>query len=244
LFYVRGARGAEILEKYFDVPRPWDFARTDLVQVVLQTNSGECVASSSEEGTTTSTSDGGGGGGSTGSAAGVLCFTESAVVAMADGSYKRIADVVVGDYVRTGTDHGRGLVTATLYHPVDRKVPVVIHVTQEYGALVGTPDHPVLLVVDDQDDDETDEQWVAFGSLDDGTTTAVRYFDEHYYVTTFYNLEIDGDQPGQSSHSYVVNGIVASGLGDNPVLNSMFPRQQQQEASSWPVVAVAASQQQ
>jgi hypothetical protein len=235
------------LEKYFDVPRPWDFARTDLVQVVLQTSSGECVESSSEEETTSSSGGGDGGGDGGGaasggsSASGVLCFTESALVAMADGtSYKRIADVVVGDYVQTGTDHGRGLVTATLHHPVGREVPVVIHVTNEYGtALVGTPDHPVLLVVDDQDDDETDEQWVAFGRLDGGPTTAVRWFEEHYYVNTFYNLEIDGDQPGQSSHSYVVNGIVASGLGDNLVLNSMFPRQQQE---AWPV-AVAASQQ-
>jgi hypothetical protein len=231
---------AEILEKYFDVPRPWDFARTDLVQVVLQTSSGECVASDEE--TTTSSSGGGDGGGaaSTGSAGGVLCFTESALVAMADGTrYKRIADVVVGDFVRTGTDHGQGLVTATLHHPVNRKVPVVIHVTNEYGALVGTPDHPVL-VVDNQDNDEKG-QWVAFGSLDGGTTTAVRFFfEEHYYVTTFYNLEIDGDQPGQSSHSYVVNGIVASGLGDNLVLNSMFPRQQE---TAWSTTVEASQQQ-
>ena len=45
------------------------------------------------------------------------------------------------------------------------------------------------------------------------------------FVDFFYNLEIDGDAPGESSHSYVVNGITASGLGDGHVLNEMFPRQ-------------------
>jgi Hint-domain len=224
------------LEKYFDVPRPWDFARTDLVQVVLQTNSGECVASSETEETTSGGGDGGGASAG-GSAGGVLCFTESALVAMADGSYQRIADVVVGEYVRTGTDQGQGLVTAVLHHPVAREVPVVVHVTEKYGALVGTPDHPVLLIVD-QDDEK--EQWVAFGSLDDGATVR---FEEHYYVETFYNLEIDGDQPGSSSHSYVVNGIIASGLGDNPVLNTLFPRQQEASSQVAAVSSTAQSQQ-
>ena len=53
-------------------------------------------------------------------------------------------------------------------------------------------------------------------------------FDIHFYIQQidfFYNLEIDGETPGESSHSFVVNGIVASGLGDNDVLNKMFPRQ-------------------
>jgi hypothetical protein len=45
------------------------------------------------------------------------------------------------------------------------------------------------------------------------------------HVEAFYNLEIDGDQAGKSSHSYVVNGIVASGLGDNEDLNKLSPRQ-------------------
>jgi hypothetical protein len=49
---------------------------------------------------------------------------------------------------------------------------------------------------------------------------------ETRYVDTFYNLEVDGDAPGEtSSHSYVVNGVEASGNGDNYLLNTLFPRQ-------------------
>ena len=48
---------------------------------------------------------------------------------------------------------------------------------------------------------------------------------EKRHIDTFYNLEIDGDKPGESAHAYVVNGVVASGLGDNVVLNTRFPRQ-------------------
>ena len=48
---------------------------------------------------------------------------------------------------------------------------------------------------------------------------------EKRLIETFYNLEIDGDKPGESAHAYVVNGVVASSLGDNVVLNTRFPRQ-------------------
>ena len=38
---------------------------------------------------------------------------------------------------------------------------------------------------------------------------------EERFVNVFYNLEIDGQAlVGESSQSYVVNGVVASGLGD------------------------------
>ena len=43
-------------------------------------------------------------------------------------------------------------------------------------------------------------------------------------IDTLYNLEIDGDAPGASNHSYVVGGLVASGNGDGH-LNALFPRQ-------------------
>ena len=43
-------------------------------------------------------------------------------------------------------------------------------------------------------------------------------------IDTLYNLEIDGDAPGASNHSYVVGDLVASGNGDGR-LNELFPRQ-------------------
>ena len=48
---------------------------------------------------------------------------------------------------------------------------------------------------------------------------------ETRYVDAFYNLEVDGDAPGASAHAYMVSGVVASGNGDNTVLNTRFPRQ-------------------
>jgi len=49
---------------------------------------------------------------------------------------------------------------------------------------------------------------------------------ENFYVYILYNLEIDGLDPyGQSQHSYIVNGIVASSLGNNVLLNQLFQPQ-------------------
>ena len=44
-------------------------------------------------------------------------------------------------------------------------------------------------------------------------------------ASALYNLEIDGDRPGASNHSYVVGEVVASGLGDGVELNARFRRQ-------------------
>ena len=122
--------GDQVLETYFGITRPWSFERTDIVQSVAQTNSRECVGFSSNE---TDTGSGGGSGGSAGNGdtgGGVLCFTNTALIAMVDGSFKNISDVRIGDYVATGTGYGIGLVTDTLIHPVNAKVPVAVMNTE------------------------------------------------------------------------------------------------------------------
>lgn len=204
----------EILEDYFDVPRPWNFTAVDLNQIVRQTNSRECVEVV-DSGTSASDggdSDGGDGGGSGGGGGALLCFTEDAQVEMADGTLRSIKDVKEGDYVATGTGIGRGLVTEALVHPVNKEVEVA-SVETEYGELVGTPDHPVL---------EAGE-WVEIADI---PSSSAEVSMEQRYVDVFYNLEVDGDVlDDSSSHSYVVNGVVASGLGDNEILNAKFPRQ-------------------
>lgn len=214
----------EVLEEEFGVVRPWDFEAPDYVQFVAQTDSQECAAVEDDEGSSGSGSNGGGGGGGGGGDGTVdLCFTENALVTMADGSMRVISSMEKGDVVSTGMGTSTGRVTEVLVHRAKKAIDVTI-VTTPLGELVGTSSHPVFM----------DGIWMEMEqAMDDGS------FDRHHYhgakarkeiryVEVMYNLEVDGDSPGSSSHSYVVNGIVASGLGDNLVLNRMFARQ-----SSW-----------
>ena len=149
---------------------------------------------------------------------------------MVDGSFKRIADVKIGDYVHTGFQGDVGLVTEVLKHEVGRDVPVAI-VPTSFGNLIGTLDHPIYF----------NHQWIelseALNFSKDGTGTIMKnkaLLDGRVSVQNidwFYNLEVDGHIPGMSGHSYVVNGIIASGLGDNVKLNTLFQRQK-----AWKVV--------
>jgi len=197
----------QVLEKYLDVERPWDFAADNIQQIVHDTSSDStCDGKPEDEG------DAGAGAADEeeGEAGDIFCFTDEALVTMADGTLQKIKDVKVGDLVSTGTSFGNGVVTDLLVHPMNREVDVA-NIDTPYGMLIGTPSHPML----------HESEWVELGSLSDhGVQTSVQYID------FFYNLEVDGNTPGQSSHSFIVNGIIASGLGDNDVLNRMFPRQE------------------
>lgn len=202
--------GDEILESYFDIPRPWSFVVTDIVQSVAQTNSRECVGvSGNSTGSGTSSGSGGSSAGNGSGGGSVLCFTGDAKVEMTDGTIKEIRDVQVGDKVATGYDNLAGLVTKALLHPVENIVPVAVIVT-EHGELVGTPSHPIF----------HDGEWIEIGDVDSDIISL-----ETRFIESFYNLEIDGHIMEESSHSYVVNGVIASGLGDNEELNRRFPRQ-------------------
>lgn len=210
----------EILEQYFDVERPWDFSVVDINQVVLQTSSAECVeasdggSSGGSSGGDSGGSSGGGGGGGGGGIEDVLCFTGDALVSMADGTLKPIREVQEGDLVQTGTDKGAGRVTQALMHTVPDHKAVLTVMETEHGELVGTPDHPMY-------HPEADA-WVDFENF----APADLLRNEEREVEMLYNLEIDADDVEGSSHSYVVNGMVASGLGDNEMLNLRFPRQE------------------
>ena len=217
----------EVLEEFFGVERIWDFDAPDTVQYVAQTSSQECA----EAATGTSGASGGGGSGGGGDASapgGGLdpCFTRGALVEMADGTLVPIEDIQQGDVIATGIIRGdTGRVTAVLAHDVlhlldNNKLSDVVVIATPHGDLVGTPTHPVFL----------DGRWMELQDVTAdillGTETEAHVIRmDQYQVDVFYNLEIDSDNPGISSHSYVVNGVVASGLGDNVVLNSLFPRQ-------------------
>jgi len=194
----------QVLEENFGIARPWDFEVEDLVQFVQQTNSRECVAAddsgvSSGSGNIEEPEEGNP----------ALCFTEDALVEMQDGSLKKIVDIRVGDLVSTGAGVGEGVVTEVLVHPVSDVTHVAVMKTS-MGDLVGTPSHPILF----------EDEWIEMGSAQSDLLSF-----GHEFVDSFYNLEIDGDTVEGSSHSYVVNGVVASGLGDSVPLNEHFQRQ-------------------
>lgn len=186
-------------------------------------------ASSGNSGGGSGGSSGGGSGSGGGAGDEVFCFTADALVLMADGTLQSIQDVQVGDFVDTGTGQGRGRVTQTLHHPIYNHVPVT-RLETAHGVLVGTPSHPVLSFAQQEEDGGVLSSWVAFQSLATDNGTVDNNNNKMEYIDVFYNLEIDGEDPyhieGESSHSYVVNGIVASGLGDSAVLNRLYPRQQ------------------
>jgi Hint-domain len=203
----------EILEDYFGIARPWNFTVTEQNQIVRQTNSQECTA--------VATASGGDAGSAGEAAAAVLCFTGNAKVSMADGTYKPLQDVQVGDKILTGGPAGQvGIVTQALRHPVHKVVTLAKLVTEDHGELLGTEDHPVM----------QNDQWINFGRIMGKAKVQVQIVEQ--FVDTLYNLEVDGhlvdddiDTKGKSLHAYIVNGVVASGLGDNVRLNLQYPRQ-------------------
>jgi Hint-domain len=148
-----------------------------------------------------------------------VCFAGDSLVSMADGSFRRMADIKEGDIVSTGTAFGDGVVTKKIVNPVqDDAAQQVIVTTTAMGELVGTGHHPVLV----------DGEWpplaavASMETIPGSWSSFVTGVDQaHRVVDAWYNLEIDGDvdyQPGDeliSSHSYVVNGVVVSGSGDN-----------------------------
>ena len=128
-----------------------------------------------------------------------ICFTADALVTMADGTKKPIAEVHEWEHVSTGTGSGTGIVTKVFVTKVNMKIPVAILETPE-GVLIGTQDHHILV----------DGEWMEMGEAG-----RIGIALEERFVDYLYNLEIDGDAVvGESSQSFVVNGIVASGLGD------------------------------
>jgi hypothetical protein len=206
----------EVLEEFFDVQRPWDFAAPDYVQFVAQTASQEC-----EETETTDTGGGGGGDGGGGGADGVvdLCFTKDALVSLEDGRMVPIDTIEVGDLVSTGFPGEIGRVTEVLVQKVDSpgRTDVAV-ISTGHGDLIGTPSHPIFMNGEWMEMQEA----IELGIFD---KYGIQAKNSAEIVDVFYNLEIDGDKLEESSHSYVVNGIVASGLGDNEVLNTLFARQ-------------------
>jgi len=141
------------------------------------------------------------------------CFGGESRLRLANGSTIPLSLAEKGMNIWTGQK--QGLITEVLVHAVGRVVEVALLQTPE-GELLAEPNHPVLL----------GGQWV---EIDDALHSGLLHNSsptlERRFVERFYNLEIDGHMMDGSLHSYMVNGFVVSGLGDNEELNLRFPRQ-------------------
>ena len=185
-----------VLADHFGLARPWDFAASEYPVHVAQTAKAACEAA-------TATVPNGTSGGDSGTYDDdALCFLGNASLLLADGRRVPLAEARVGDRVATGFG-GAGTVTKVLKHAVDAGSRVALVAAAD--GLVGTATHPIYL----------GGAWVPLDRI--GARTAVA-------ASALYNLEIDGDRPGASNHSYVVGGVVASGLGDGVELNARFRR--------------------
>ena len=184
-----------VLADHFGLARPWDFAASEYPVHVAQTAKTVCEAA------TATVPNGTSGGDSGAYDDDALCFLGNASLLLADGRRVPLSSARVGDRVATGFGGGAGRITRVLKHAVDRSVALVA-----VDGLVGTATHPIYL----------GGAWVPLDRI--GARAAVP-------ASALYNLEIDGDRPGASNHSYVVGEVVASGLGDGVELNARFRRQ-------------------
>jgi len=133
------------------------------------------------------------------------CFDGECLVEMFDGSQKKIKDIKKGDVVKSyyKNEYVSGIVTDSLIHPINGLVDMI-----KKGKMISDTKHPLFI----------DGEWKAAEKLNDAT---------HYtkFYDVLYNLEIDGDKIYESEHNYIIDGIICSGLGDNPILNTEFQRQ-------------------
>ena len=131
------------------------------------------------------------------------CFVKGTKIFMSNGSERDIQDIIEGDLILSFDEKTKsfipGVVTESLIHPVMMDVPVAI----VGGILEGTPSHPIFF----------NGSWSEIKESEVDTKIVKKYIDN------YYNLEVDAHDIFGSSHNYIANGYVVSGLGDNDVLN-------------------------
>ena len=146
---------------------------------------------------------------------GNFCFTETALVFMADGKYKRISKIKEGDKILTFDEstkgYSQGTVTDFLIHEVNNLIPAAKLINKEFDIdpLIGAVDHPIYYN----------------GRWNEIQESKVEFEIINTYIDNYYNLEVDGHDTMSGNHNYIVNGYVVSGLGDNPILNRFYQRQ-------------------
>ena len=134
---------------------------------------------------------------------------------MADGKYKRISNIKEGDKILTYNEntkgYSQGTVTEFLVHEVNDLIPAARLINKEFDIdpLIGAIEHPIYY---NGRWSEIQESKVKFEIIDT-------------FIDNYYNLEVDGHDVMSGNHNYIVNGYIVSGLGDNPILNRFYQRQ-------------------
>ena len=131
---------------------------------------------------------------------------------MADGSLRPLEHVREGERVLTRTRQ-QGVVTRVLSTRVNATVRTA-SMRARTEVLVGNPLHPV----------HVNGTWLQLDRVAQRELAPVTIGASH--VDTWYNLEIDGGCVHCSDHSYVLDGVAVSGLGNHPVLNRVFAREE------------------
>jgi hypothetical protein len=121
---------------------------------------------------------------------------------MFNGTMKTISKIESGDEIKSIQNGAivKGIVTNMLIHPTNDVVEVV-----EINGITAEPYHPILV----------DNEWIPIKALGEVSNK---------FIDNWYNLEVDGNT-SDSEHNYIIGGLIASGLGDNPELNKKYQRQ-------------------
>ncbi|HEV2249210.1 MAG TPA: hypothetical protein VGT60_01750, partial [Candidatus Limnocylindria bacterium] len=165
------------------------------------------------------------------------CIAPDSRIVMADGSSRRIADVVAGDRVlaHDGEPHAVLQTTSHRHNDTLRRVEISGH-----GELVITRDHPMLVVRREralQRDATSFTEWVAAGEVRPGDYIAyprpalvaagrqtarpeyglrsIVANDEIEYDATVHNLEVEG------ANSYLTVGATLHNCGDFGILTGV-----------------------
>jgi hypothetical protein len=144
---------------------------------------------------------------------GFFCFTDDTEVSMADGTTKRISDVVVGDYV---FNHDKSQTNKVTFI-VDSKYTGKIYSPSKDIKAFGSWEHP--LIIDGQlssyDTDYTDKNYSWLGKSEQLTPANISEVEN----ASMYNLLVDGDG------TYRVNDIgTTSVIGDGGAVIKMHNR--------------------
>jgi len=131
-----------------------------------------------------------------------LCFLAGTRIAMADGSYKNIENIKVGDMVKsydvTNKRLERARVTKLYHHSKDEMSDYYLIINKSLGV---TPNHPLHINGRWGHAEDAKVGDLLFGM--DGSNVSITSIEKVFQQTPTYNLEIEGQE------TYFVNGVLA-----------------------------------
>lgn len=147
------------------------------------------------------------------------CFSEDTLITMADGSYKKIADVKIGDMLKSYNEKTHqfevGTVEKTYFHPPDLMGDYYLEITTDNKRVVKiTPNHPVF----------RGNKWIPANKLKEGDYLLSEKNENIKIVTIrriyskipVYNLEVS------KNHNYFANFLAHNKKGNVTVTYGVY----------------------